>query len=207
MEEKRKFIIIFRVILIFIFIYYLVALGGVIKNLLVKEYVDFPCSAEITSQGCLVTAPTHQDDGNREKRLEVFVTYYTAGVRGAGCEHLGTSKKKLNILGHLLEADGETLIINKDIKLAPNSFWQRERIRSFLNPWRIKKQFIKLKNYGIINCKMDLTTGTTLAYGPTMVVIGEAGTFYKVNWHGIIILIVLIASFVLSFILKKKDRV
>ncbi|MCK4665811.1 hypothetical protein KAU33_03635 [Candidatus Dependentiae bacterium] len=205
MADKKKFIPILRTVLIVIFLFYLITLFGVIKSKFIKEHIDFPCDAEVTSDGCLNYLKS-KDDNRKDKKLEVFITVFFAGVHGATCEHISTSSSKLRVLGYKIEVDGETLTINNKITLTKGNTWHRERVSAFLNPWRITKRFIKIKNYGTVNRMFDMKTGISYPYGPTVIALGRGGTFYKTNWNGIFTLIILIVIFVLTFVFKKKEK-
>ncbi|MDD3626079.1 MAG: hypothetical protein PHV06_02045 [bacterium] len=203
MEEKKKFKIILRVVLILIFFYYLFTFAGLVKDWLVKEYVDFPCQAEVSGD-CLEYSPESGEILQKNVKMEVFITVFTAGVRGGGCEHMATSGDKIKILNHDLSTDGDVLVVDNKVKVFKGNTWEKKKVilKSYLNPWRIKKNNFMIKNHGIISCRRDLKTGTNYSYGPTLVATGNAGTYYKPNWNGIIFLVVFIIIFILTF--KKK---
>lgn len=205
MAEKKKFVPILRTVLIVIFVFYIITLFGVLKSKFIKEHIDFPCFAEVTSDGCLNYLKS-EDDNRKDKKLEVFITVSFAGVHGAACEHISTSSSKLRVLGYKIEVEGETLTINNKVTLTKGNTWHSERVVAFLNPWRIKKRFIKIKNYGTVTRMFDKKTGISYPYGPTVIALGNGGTYYKTNWNGIFTLIILIVIFILTFVFKKKEE-
>jgi len=164
---------------------------------------DYPCVAMISEDGCFA-GRSYTREEVETKNIEVYLTYYRAGYGGAGCLHKVSDVNEVNVANHLFQKDGENLIIDNKITLKKNQEWENIKILSFWNPWALVKEKISVINYGIITCAKDFETGNILSYGPTLIAIGSSGTYYEINYIGILIFIILIGLLVYSYIYSKK---
>lgn len=201
----KQFTFYLRIVLIIIFIYFLISLIPLFKGFFSRDYIDFPCEAEVTSQGCL-NYRGDDFDISKDFEIEAFITIYEAGVRGAGCIHRGSKNKKLDFQGLTFERADEIVKLSNGVMLAEDNQFIRKRILKFWNPWRLKKEKFTIQNKGIVTCYIDKESGLKKSYGPTMVLIGEYATFYKANTHGIISLIILIIIFIFTFVFKQSKK-
>ncbi len=169
-----------------------------------RGFVDFPCYASIDQEGCLWLDYYYEPTpANSEMRL--YLTAYEAGFSGAGCWAESSRTGRLNVAGHLFQRDNEDLVIDRGPVVRTNERWESTRVLSWWNPWRVVLEKTSLTNHGVVTCFRDPRTRQHLTRDPTLVVIGDTGTHYVLNWRGIVLLQVF--GILLSWTYAWQERV
>lgn len=151
-----------------------------------RGFVGFCCETSIDQDGCLWLG---RGAGNRTGELSVFLTTYDAGYSGGGCvDESARPGHTLQVAGHLFLRDGEDLIVDKTTVLKKGESWESSRVVSWWKPWRITVERTSVANNGILTCVHDDQTNGSVAYGPTLVAIGDTGTSYRLSGPGILLI-------------------
>ncbi len=198
--KKNK---IFKTAVIIILCYFIVMLGWTIISSGIRMYIDFPCFVHISDDGCFVGQPYERVEVET-KNIEVYLSTYLAYASGGGCLYKVSDTNEVKVKNHLFQKEGENLIIDDKITLKKGEEWKNVKVISFWNPWRLTKEKISVKNYGIITCAEDLRTRNITSYGPTLIAIGSTRTYYEINYIGILVFIVLIGLLVYSHVYSKR---
>ncbi len=149
--------------------------------------VDFPCSASIDQEGCLWLDYYYEPTPDNSE-MKVYLTSYEAGFWGAGCVAESSRTGRLNVAGHLFQRDKEDLIIDRGPVVRTNERWESTRVLSWLNPWRVVLEKTSITNHGVVTCFRDHHTDQVLTYSPTLVAIGDTGTYYRLSGPGILLI-------------------
>ncbi len=195
---------IFRTMIFVILCYYVLMLGWTIISLEINMFIDFPCFVETSEDDCFVGRHYYEREKLETKNIEVYLTTYYTYAYGGGCSYNASDTNKVIIEDHLFQRDGENLKIDNKITLKKGEEWEDVKILSFLNPWRLTKEKISVKNHGVIICAKDIKTGKIASYSPTLIAIGSTGTYYEMNYVGILIFIILIGLLVYIYIFSKR---
>jgi len=210
---------ILHVMLIFLLcvplLYVLITLKDVVDPTVTYGYMDFPCFASISDDGCLYASSYYSRDEAVNDDISVYIDTFEAGWEGGGCVYEASNTSEVNIEGHLLKRDGETLIIDDKVMVEKYGEWEEENIVAPWNPWQLMQEKISIINYGIASCARDYATDNLITpYMPALVVIGSSGTYYEDNNAGFVILgasigllTCVIASLILSFMKGRRGKV
>jgi hypothetical protein len=154
-------------------------------------FMDFPCFAEYVEQDdCLLSYRYEDDTGESTSQIEVFLTTYTAGFRGGGCNYqnseITTLDVQTSIVDLRLERDDSILKVNGEI-LAKGATFQKTNILNW-SPWIVSR--IHLRNLGLVSdCESDSTH-------PRIVIVGSYGTEVSIV-KGVLIISAVIFGFIL----------
>jgi hypothetical protein len=189
----------FKIFMITVFGYFVITLVWI--RLEPIKAIDFPCFVSISKEGCIIIGRGLK---TKPAMIEFYLTTYCADCMGGGCWYKASETNEISLANHLFRKDGENLIIDEKIILKKNEEWEDVKLVSFpLNPWRLTKEKISIKNNGIIACTEDPKTKDISIYGPTLIVTGSTGTYYEANYIGILIFFVLVGLLIFKKIISR----
>lgn len=194
----------FRIISVVLFAYALITL--ILASFFsFKGFVDFPCFADISQDGCLASGGYGDIGDVKIYHIQVYLTSVQAGFSGGGCWHEASDTDQVSAAGHVFKREGENLVIDGKTTLKPGEAWNTSGVVSFWNPWQLIKSHTWVKNRGMVDCIQSSRTKERFPYGPTLVAIGGTGTSYETNWIGIFAVIAwLVAVVVVEWRFKAR---
>ncbi|MBN1484070.1 MAG: hypothetical protein JXA37_05060 [Chloroflexia bacterium] len=195
--------IVLRVLLLLGLLYYLVTLAGMLLQSMSTMHIDFPCMVEVGG-GCLARSERDPTVGNPQ--IEVYVTVYYADAQGGGCIVRASETTEAEVSGHHFRRDGESLVLDRQARLAPGESWEEDRIVAFGNPWRLTRQRFEARNQGLVECLLDYASGERQPYGPSLVVDASEGSYYDTNVVGLAIGGVLLLGLAFSYVQYRRGR-
>lgn len=161
-------------------------------------FMDFPCFVEyVEKDDCTLSHGNGEETGENKSQIEIFLTTYTAGFHGGGCNYQESEKATLDVQTSIInlrfERDDSIVKVNGE-DLEKGAAFQKTNIFN-LNPWIISR--IYFRNLGLVS---DCESAST---HPRVVIVGSYGTEISIV-KGVLITSVVV--FVIILVSKKIKR-